>query len=242
MKLSKKYLTIFLLGLLPLTIFTSGILADQHFISFSPAIVSEPTSVAITTLAPQNSQELPVPPAIPMSSLTDIAHNNHADFSNWLKPDQAKQILSKAKQSGQLNYVMTKLQSMQLPKSLALIPVIESHYTTGAISNKGASGIWQLMPVTAKRFGLNKGQRYQLAASTDAALRYFKTLHQKFGNWEFAIAAYNAGEGRIMKALSKNPNAVNVQQLNLPKETKQYVQKFYMLEDYASNGSMGITA
>lgn len=237
MKLTKKYLHLLLLVLLPCAVF-----ASQSMSSNIP-LVNQFNSIPLINL-PHNPNIIASSPTIPISGMDDIAHSKHANFSKWLNASQVKHIINKAQQNGDLRYVTTKLQSMQLPKSLALIPVIESHYSTGAISNKGASGIWQLMPATAKRFGLNNRQRYQLAASTDAALQYFKTLHQKFGNWEFAIAAYNAGEGRIQQALAKKPNAVSVQQLNLPTETKQYVQKFYMLEDYvtSSNNNTATTA
>lgn len=226
----KKYLHVLLLGLLPCAIF-----ANQST-SYQSSLVNQFNSIPLTSL-PHNPNIIATRSAVPINSMADIAHSKHPNFNKWLNASQMKRIITKAQQNGDLRYVMTKLQSMQLPKSLALIPIIESHYATGAISNKGASGIWQLMPATAKRFGLNNKQRYQLAASTDAALQYFKTLHQKFGNWEFAIAAYNAGEGRIQHALAKNPSAVSVQQLNLPTETKQYVQKFYTLEDYITNSS-----
>lgn len=230
MKLTKKYLQLLLLGLLPCAIFASQSMSSHT------ASVSQFNTIPLSSL-PHSSNIVADSSTVPISHMDDIAHSSHANFSHWLKASQVKQIINKAQQNGDLSYVTTKLQSMRLPKSLALIPIIESHYKTGAISNKGASGIWQLMPATAKRFGLNNSQRYQLAASTDAALHYFKTLHQKFGNWEFAIAAYNAGEGRIQQALAKNPNAVSVQQLKLPTETKQYVQKFYMLEDYVTNNN-----
>lgn len=235
MKLRNTFFFTLLLGLLPVVLF-----ANLKTNNSPPAISSQPTSIQLTSLThPTDLSSSAKTNPVPISSMSDIAHASsaHGKFGKWLKGTDIKNILSKARQTGQLHYVMTKLESLRLPKSLALIPVIESHYTTGAISNKGAGGIWQLMPVTAKRFGLNKGQRYQLAASTDAALRYFNFLHQKFGNWEFAIAAYNAGEGRIQQALHKNPSAVSVQQLNLPTETKQYVLKFYMLEDYVSNNA-----
>lgn len=152
----------------------------------------------------------------------------------WLKEHQVKNILVQAKQNGQLSFIVKKLEKMKLPKSLALIPVIESRYHSNAKSNKGAGGIWQLMPTTAKRFGIKNQQRYQLAPSTDAALKYFKNLHNQFGSWELAIAAYNAGDGRVKHALSKNPNATTVQELKLPSETKEYVRRFYQLENYMS--------
>ena len=130
-------------------------------------------------------------------------------------------------QKNELQYVSKQLTQHNLPQELAVIPIIESHYNTHAVSSKGAGGLWQLMPATARQFGIKSRQRFQLQPSTAAALSYFAKLHKKFGNWEFAIAAYNAGDGRVEKALQHNPTATSVQQLNLPRETKQYVQKFY---------------
>jgi hypothetical protein len=226
MKQTRKILIISLMSLL-----SCALLANHRLHHSAPQAVKliNPTPLVTT------------PPASPNLGLNDIAHTDQAGQQSikksWLKDSEIKEILTKARRNGRLDFVMAKLEKMHLPKSLALIPVIESEYSTRAKSNKGASGIWQLMPCTAKRFGIKTNQRYELEPSTNAALQYFKELHQKFGNWELAIAAYNAGEGRIQKALDKNPNAANVQELKLPKETKQYVLKFYMLEDYVAHTS-----
>lgn len=228
MKLMKKTVVLCLLAL------SSGVISARQTIE----IPSWPSnsflqSISATAVAPIITASAQAPTSN-LNDITPTSKVNPAVYKNWLTNSQAQKIIAKAQQNGQLRYVMDRLESMQLPKSLALIPVIESHYTTKSKSNKGASGIWQLMPCTAKRFGISNNQRYQLAPSTNAALKYFKTLHQKFGSWELAIAAYNAGEGTVHKALTKNPHAINVQQLRLPTETKQYVQKFYVLESYLS--------
>lgn len=170
------------------------------------------------------ASSLPIVPAIV----------NHTAESS----DPLKATLATTQKKQQFSFISKKLAQMKLPKELALIPVIESHYNTGAVSGKGAGGLWQLMPRTAKEYGISSKARFQLEPSTTAALHYFNMLHKKFGNWEFAIAAYNAGDGRVQKALSKNPTATSVQQLSLPQETKQYVQKFqhmqYHLASYSS--------
>lgn len=144
--------------------------------------------------------------------------------------NQLQNTLSTSLQKQQFSFISKQLTQHQLPKELALIPVIESHYNKQAVSPKGAGGLWQLMPATAKEYGISSQARFQLEPSTTAALNYFNVLHKKFGNWEFAIAAYNAGSGRVQKALNKNPTATSVQQLSLPQETKQYVQKFYQMQ------------
>lgn len=128
------------------------------------------------------------------------------------------------------NYIITKLEELQLPHELALIPVIESEYNAEAVSNKGAGGLWQLMPKTADDLGLSEKERFALEPSTKAALIYFKQLYKKFGKWDLAIAAYNAGSSRVEKALLENPAARSVHELNLPAETKSYVTKFYLMQ------------
>jgi membrane-bound lytic murein transglycosylase MltF len=142
------------------------------------------------------------------------------------KASELRSTLATVTKQQEFAYIAKKASDLQLPKSLALIPVIESHYNPGVVSNKGAGGLWQLMPATAKQYGITSQQRFQLQPSTTAALHYFSALHRQFGNWEFAVAAYNAGGGRVMHALRKHPGATSVSQLNLPLETKQYVQKF----------------
>jgi membrane-bound lytic murein transglycosylase D len=153
--------------------------------------------------------------------------NGHSHKSN----SEVKRALASDLQKNQFSYISKKLTEHNLPKNLALIPVIESHYNAHAVSNQGAGGLWQLMPATARENGISSQGRFQLEPSTTAALNYFKKLHRKFHNWEFAIAAYNAGDGRVQRALAKNPSATSVQQLNLPTETKQYVQKFYRAQN-----------
>jgi membrane-bound lytic murein transglycosylase MltF len=144
--------------------------------------------------------------------------------------NHVQKALTNSLQKNQFLFISKKLNQLKLPKELAFIPIIESHYNNHAVSPKGAGGLWQLMPSTAKQFGVSNKGRFQLEPSTVAALSYFSQLHKKFGNWEFAIAAYNAGDGRVQKALKQNPSATRVRQLNLPRETKQYVQKFYSMQ------------
>lgn len=157
------------------------------------------------------------------------SHPSSAAAQNNTLSTTGDSIIPPSKKS-QFQYVSQKLNEMQLPKSLAVIPVIESEYNCKAVSPKGAGGMWQLMPGTAKSYGISSSARFQTAPATMAALKYFKQLHKQFGNWEFAVAAYNAGEGRVQRALQKNPAATSVQQLALPKETKLYVQKYYRMQ------------
>lgn len=94
-----------------------------------------------------------------------------------------------------------------LPEELKYLPVIESNLNPKARSKAGAMGLWQFLPATGKQFGLSRNSSvslyYDPIASTDAACRYLKYLHDKFGDWELALAAYNCGEGRLERLIKK---------------------------------------
>ena len=125
-----------------------------------------------------------------------------------------------------------QLKSHQLPASLALLPMLESSFDPKAVSHAKAVGLWQLIPATAERFGLDvdkhNDQRYDPELSTAAATQYLAFLYEKFGDLTLTLAAYNAGEGRIARAIERAGNA-NFRDLSLPKETLQYVRRFYAL-------------
>lgn len=148
---------------------------------------------------------------------------------NWATSARVRLLLSEATQEGKLTYVLQKTGEMGLPASLAVVPMVESNYQNSAVSVKGAAGAWQLMPSTAKDYGLNKQDRFQFSIATNAALKLLNDLHQQFGNWELAFAAYNAGSQRVKIALAKNPHAQTIDDLDLPLETKTYVKRIMSL-------------
>ena len=128
-----------------------------------------------------------------------------------------------------LYFIHKQTQARGLPSELALIPVIESEFNPNDHSNKGATGLWQLMPATAKGLGINvKGSydgRRNVVASTKAALAYFNDLGALFnGNWYLAIAAYNCGQMKVV-SLKRRTGQSSYWNLPLPKETKLYVPK-----------------
>ncbi len=117
-----------------------------------------------------------------------------------------------------------------LPLEFSLIPIIESHYKMLVKSPKGAAGIWQLMPQTAKTLGLkvNKevDERLDPIKSTIAASKYLKNLYTIFGNWQLVLAAYNAGHIKIIKKVNYYGDTFNDIKNFIPKQTKNYVLKF----------------
>lgn len=121
-----------------------------------------------------------------------------------------------------------------LPKELVFLPLIESGFNTNAYSRMRAVGPWQFIASTAKRYGLKItwwiDERRDPIKSTEAAARYLKELYEMFNSWPLALAAYNAGEGRVMKAMRKTKTddhwGLLLETKKLRRETREYVPKF----------------
>jgi membrane-bound lytic murein transglycosylase D len=120
-----------------------------------------------------------------------------------------------------------------LPPSLALLPVIESSFQADAGALDGGRGLWQLQVRTARRFGLVVGKRHDdrlhPERATRAAARYLSALHERYGDWPLALAAYNAGEGRVDRALGRHPGASFwelAEARHLPRVSCDYVPRF----------------
>lgn len=136
-------------------------------------------------------------------------------------------------------FIHKQTQERGLPAELALIPVIESEFNPNDRSNKGATGLWQLMPQTARELGIKVKSGYDgrrnVIASTKAALAYFKDLGIFFnGNWDLAIAAYNCGQGKVLSVQRRTGNK-NFWVLPLPSETKHYVPKLLAVAAIVKN-------
>lgn len=107
-----------------------------------------------------------------------------------------------------LPIIVDGVKARGLPTELACLPLVESAFEPQAVSSAGAAGIWQLMPGTAREFGLavtdHVDERFDVQKSTRAATAYLAYLYNLFGDWPLAIAAYNCGEGTMKKALARS--------------------------------------
>lgn len=152
-------------------------------------------------------------------------------------PDRIYSILKAAKPY--MAYIYKQTHARNLPMELALIPFIESEFNPNDRSNKGALGLWQLMPQTARELGVKvkrgHDERKDLAASTHAALAYFNDLGNTFnGNWYLAIAAYNCGQGCVESA-KRRTGTENFWKLPVPTETKYYVPRLLAIAEIVEN-------
>lgn len=125
------------------------------------------------------------------------------------------------------------LRKHRVPTELYYLAMIESGYVTHARSRARAVGAWQFIQGTGKRYGLQQtrylDERRDMIRSTEAAARYLKDLHTAFQSWYLAMAGYNAGEGRILRAIMKGNSRDFwhlVEKKALPPETRNYVPKF----------------
>lgn len=119
--------------------------------------------------------------------------------------------------------------AQKVPPELVWVAEVESSFDRRALSPAGAAGLFQLMPDTAKRFGLSlwpRDQRYQPEPSATASAQYLKYLYNHFQDWRLALAAYNAGEGTVQKLLTryKTHNYDDIAP-HLPAETQMYVPR-----------------
>lgn len=136
-----------------------------------------------------------------------------------------------------IHYVVEQLEQRDMPLELALLPVIESAYNPMAYSRSHAVGIWQFIPATGRNFNLTQSAWYDgrrdILASTHAAISYLTRLQEMFnGDWLLALAAYNAGEGTVSRAIERNQKLglpTDYWNLPLPQETRDYVPKLLAL-------------
>ncbi|MCV6590028.1 MAG: LysM peptidoglycan-binding domain-containing protein [Marinobacterium sp.] len=182
----------------------------------------------------------PEPPA-------DLWQQTRNNFQFDLNPDQKRfraqlkwydthpkymnRVIDRA--SRYYHHILGEVLKRGMPAEIALLPVVESAFDPFAYSHGRASGAWQFIPGTGKRFGLRQSWWYDgrrdIVASTRAALDYLDLLQKRYnGDYLLALAAYNCGEGNVDKAIKRNRRAgkpIDFWSLKLPKETSAYVPK-----------------
>jgi membrane-bound lytic murein transglycosylase D len=167
-----------------------------------------------------------------------LVQNHVAWYAN--RPDYVKRMVERSQLY--LYHIVEEVEKRGMPTEVALLPMIESAFNPKAYSTGHASGIWQFIPSTGKHFGLEQNWWYDgrrdVTAATDAALDYLQKLHDMFGSWELAFAAYNWGEGSVQRAIAKNRKQglpTDYLSLTMPPETRNYVPKLMAVKQIVMN-------
>ena len=157
------------------------------------------------------------------------------EIERFTRGEEKTFFIESYKRSGRYRpFIKAALIEAGLPAELSWLPLIESGFKVNAFSRARALGLWQFIPSTGYKFGLKRNkyidERLDPGKSTRAAIAYLKELHQIFGDWTTVMAAYNCGEGRVLRVIRhQNINYLdNFWDLyeRLPSETARYVPRF----------------
>ena len=166
-------------------------------------------------------------------------------YQQWYqnRPDAMRRMVERSRPY--LHYIVEELEARGMPTEIALLPMVESAFNPMAYSRAHASGLWQFIPATGKRFNLEQtwwqDQRRDIVASTDAALEYLQTIYEMHGDWHLALASYNWGEGSVKRAIEKNIARglpTDYESLTMPTETRHYVPKLQALKNIFNNAAL----
>jgi membrane-bound lytic murein transglycosylase D len=215
----------------------------------SAAVVLSGVLAACSPLRAPNTSEsvvpppppaaLAAPPARPSSGVECLRHPRIDFWERRLRSQRALRrttATSLARGERYLPRLRRILAANGIPESLALLPVIESGFRPEARGRFGERGLWQLRRQTARRYGLvvdaKHDERVHPERSTEAAARFLCHLRARYGEWPLALAAYNAGERRVDRALAREPRADFwrlAETGRLPRTSRDFVARFFAL-------------
>ena len=221
-----------------------------------PAVEDSSAPVAAAIVKPESGEPLATHDEGVTKSYSDIWSRIRAGFSiepldsplvereaRWFadNPEYMQRMMERAKLY--LYYIVNEVEKRGMPMEIALLPAIESAYKANAYSRARASGLWQFIPSTGRLYGLKANWWYDgrrdVQASTQAALNYLEKLYNDFdGDWHLALAAYNAGEGkvgRMMKYNERKGKSTEYQHLKLKRETQHYVPKLMAMANIVAD-------
>ena len=214
------------------------IISEKPAEKTEPAIKAEPVIEA----APEAKPTAAEPEIVPYKSnpmAVKAVEKSTALFTERIRERFAMWL----SRSGKYVELMKEiLKNKNVPEDIVFLSLIESGFNPYAYSVARAAGPWQFISATAKRYGLVidwwRDERRDPVKSTAAAANYLSDLYEMFGSWNLAMAAYNAGEGRILKALKRSKTDDYWPLLNtrhIKSETKNYVPRFIAASNIASN-------
>jgi membrane-bound lytic murein transglycosylase D len=182
-------------------------------------------------------------------AMADIESPQVAERTAWYvaNQDYLKRVFDRSRLY--LYHIVEELEKRGMPMEIALLPIVESAFNPMAYSRAHASGLWQFIPGTGKRYELKQNWWYDgrrdIVASTSAALDYLKDVYDMHGDWHLALASYNWGENAVARAIAKNRKEgkpTDYMSLPMPRETRGYVPKLQALKNLIANpAAHGIT-
>jgi len=205
-------------------------------------------------------QEITAPPELPLTidltlrstdlwerlrngfAMTNLNSDLVLHYQQWYqnRPEALRRMIERSRPY--LHHIVEELENRGMPTELALLPMVESSFNPMAHSPAAASGLWQFIPATGKRFKLEQNwwqdERRDVMASTSAALDYLQTIYDMHGDWHLALASYNWGEGAVKRAIEKNEARglpTDYPNLTMPNETRHYVPKLQALKNILGN-------
>jgi len=221
-------------------------------ITLSAPLPIETDSPTVAESIKPNTESLPIPPV----AITDVWTRLRNNYSlpvlenkriqreiDWYArhPNYMDRVNERA--APYMHYIVSEIEQRGMPGEIALLPIVESAFQPFAYSHGRAAGIWQFIPGTGRSYGLKQNWWYDgrrdVYASTQAALNYLQRLNKIFdGDWMLALAAYNSGEGTVLKAIRRNKKRgkpTDFWSLRLPKETRSYVPRLLAIADVVGN-------
>lgn len=233
--------------------------AISSFISPAQAENATP-GLPTLSLEKLSVQEIKAPPQLPISidltqqptdlwerirhgfAMTNLNNDLVLHYQQWYqnRPEGLRRMIERSQPY--LHHIVEELEQRGMPTELALLPMVESSFNPMAHSPAAASGLWQFIPSTGKRFNLEQNfwhdQRRDVMASTSAAIDYLHTIYEMHGDWHLALASYNWGEGAVRRAIEKNEARglpTDYPNLTMPQETRHYVPKLQALKNILGN-------
>jgi membrane-bound lytic murein transglycosylase D len=181
-------------------------------------------------------------------AMPDIRSPLVAERTRWYvaNQDYLQRVFERSRRY--LFHIVEELEKRNMPAELALVPMFESAFNPMAYSRSHASGLWQFIPGTGRRYELKQNMWYDgrrdVVASTNAALDYLQDLYEMHGDWHLALASYNWGENNVARAVARNRKSgkpTDYLSLPMPRETRGYVPKLQALKNLiASPAAHGI--
>lgn len=260
---SNHFLQFLCLGTLLCLVFAPMTAAEPTNLTLKPQPAAAQTNSVIADQIGLSLEDYVAPPTTPGLACNDLLQRLRDGFKldatmnnriqaelDWFvrNPDYLNRVLTRAQRY--LPYITGQLEVRGLPLELALLPIVESAYDPFAYSHGRAAGLWQIIPGTARRFGIRQNWWYDgrrdVVDATDGALQYLAYLHQLMdGDWMLAVASYNSGEGNVLKAVKRNQaraKAADFWHLQLSRETRSYVPKLMALVEIVRDpAALGLT-